>query len=94
MKKITEYQYSPEKSVRLKKERGIDFEDVITLIAVGRVMATKEHPNKDRYPHQYIYEIEVGGYVYIVPFVVEGTIGFLKTIYPSRIATKRHRRGP
>jgi hypothetical protein len=93
MKKITEYRYNPEKSERLKKERGIDFEDVIALIALGRIVRFKENPNKEIYPHQYMYEIDVDGYIYIVPFVLDGTVGFLKTIYPSRLATKRHRKG-
>jgi len=88
---ITEYTYDPEKSSLLKKERGIDFEDILTLIAQGRVVRFTENPNKTKYPHQYIYEIAVAGYIYIVPFVVQGTKAFLKTIYPSRLATREYR---
>lgn len=39
------------------------------------------------------HEVDVDGYVYRVPAVREGRTVVLKTIYPSRQATKRHRQG-
>lgn len=47
------------------------------------------HPNQEKYPDQKIYVIENEGYAYNVPFIKEkGTI-ILKTVFPSRKATKR-----
>ena len=56
-------------------------------------MELLEHPNAERYPNQLLYEVEVEGYVQVVPVVREGRILFLKTIYPSRKATRRRRKG-
>ena len=52
-----------------------------------------EHPNAERYPNQLLYEVDVDGYVNVVPVVSEGRMLFLKTIYPSRKATRRCRKG-
>lgn len=52
-----------------------------------------EHENKAKYPNQLIYEIDVGGYVHVVPVVRDGDTLFMKTIFPSRKATKRHAKG-
>ena len=52
-----------------------------------------EHPNAERYPNQVLYEIDVDGYVHVVPVVRGRRILFLKTIYPYRKATRRRREG-
>jgi hypothetical protein len=52
-----------------------------------------EYPNADVYPNQLLYEVDVDGYVHVVPVVREGRALFLKTIYPSRKATRKRRRG-
>lgn len=43
-----------------------------------------EHPNKSKYPSQGIFIINIDDYVYLVPFVEDNEIVFLKTIIPSR----------
>lgn len=85
------FRYSAEKDQSLKAERGIGFQDMINAIAEGNVIDVIPHHNKKRYPNQYMYAVNVSGYVYIVPFVEaeDGTV-FLKTIYPSRKATKKY----
>lgn len=85
------FEFDYEKSAQLKKERGISFEEIIALIEGGCLLSILEHPNKQKYPHQFIYEIDVEGYVYIVPVVKKDAQIFLKTIHPSRKATKKHR---
>jgi len=51
-----------------------------------------DHPNQEKYPGQKIFEIEAKDYVWLVPYIEnEGGI-FLKTIIPSRKATKRRKR--
>ncbi len=46
------------------------------------------HPNPKRYPGQKIMVVVVFGYAYLVPFVEEDDHFFLKTIIPSRKATR------
>ena len=88
-----DYAFDPQKNAWLIRERGISFEQVIALIEGSKLIRVLEHPNAERYPNQLLYEVDVDGYVYIVPVVRSGRILFLKTIYPSRKATGRHRNG-
>jgi hypothetical protein len=46
------------------------------------------HPNGRKYPRQKVMVVEVTGYAYLVPFVEEDDHFFLKTIIPSRKATR------
>lgn len=78
------------KNELLKQERDISFEDVVEAINEGRILDTFEHPNQKKYPNQNIYIVEIGGYAYFVPFVEDEKKIFLKTIYPSRDATKKY----
>jgi hypothetical protein len=86
-----DYAFDPEKNAWLMRERGISFEQIIALIESGKLIQVLEHSNKQRYPGQLLYEVDVDGYVYVVPVVREGRTLFLKTIYPSRKATGRRR---
>jgi|SRR3989338_7706503 len=85
-----EFEFDLEKNATLKSDRGISFEEIILLIDEGHLLDVVEHPNKLRYRNQQIYVVDVEGYVYLVPFVREGNKIFLKTIYPSRKATKEY----
>lgn len=78
------YNWNEEKNQLLKDERGVCFEDVITEISEGRVLNIIAHPNRQKYPDQKIYIVEILGYVSMVPFVQNGDEIFLKTIIPSR----------
>jgi uncharacterized DUF497 family protein len=91
MKPIT---WDPEKNKRLKQERDVSFEDVVFHILVGGILDTFEHPNQERYPGQQIHVIEMEGYAYLVPFLETEDEVFLKTIIPSRKATKTYLGGP
>ena len=84
----------PEKNKRLKQERDVSFEDVVFHILVGGILDTFEHPNQERYPGQQIHVIEMEGYAYLVPFLETEDEVFLKTIIPSRKATKTYLGGP
>jgi uncharacterized DUF497 family protein len=88
-----DYVFDPEKNAWLIQERGISFDRIIALIEGGELIQVLEHPDKERYPDQLIYEVDVDGYVYIVPVVREGRTLVLKTIYPSRKATKKRMKG-
>ena len=56
----------------LIQERGISFDRIIALIEGGKLIQVLEHPDKERYPDQLLYEVDVDGYVYVVPVVREG----------------------
>lgn len=84
------YAWDPEKNARLKKERGVSFEDVVFHIDAGDEIDLFEHPNQARYPGQKISVVAIEGYAYLVPFVETETEIFLKTIIPSRKATRKH----
>ncbi len=84
------YAWNTEKNDLLKVERGISFEDVVFHIGAGDVMDIFQHPNQERCPGQQILVVVVEGYAYLVQFVeAEGEL-FLKTIIPSRKATKQY----
>ncbi len=51
---------------------------------------SKAHPGKKRYSHQRIFVVAVGEYAYLVPYVENEVEIFLKTIVPSRKATRRY----
>ena len=90
MKYIT---WNKEKNKQLKKERNISFEIVSYLIETKQVLDIIKHPNKDKYPNQRIFVILYNNYVYLVPFVEDEEQIFLKTIMPSRKATKKYLKG-
>lgn len=89
MKIIT---WDPKKNERLKKQRGVSFDEVLFHVSAGDVLEIFEHPNQERYPGQKVYAIALEEYVYLVPFVESDDEIFLKTIIPSRKATRHYRR--
>lgn len=90
------FRWSAEKNERLKSERDISFEEVVLAIEEGRLMDIVVHPNQRRYPGQVILVVAYRDYVFLVPSVEESTHYFLKTIIPSRKATRDYlgREGP
>ena len=78
------------KNEKLRAERGLGFEDVVFHIARGDVLEILEHPNPRRYGRQRIFVVRCDDYAYLVPFVEDDEKIFLKTIIPSRKATKRY----
>lgn len=77
---------------KLKLERGISFEEIIFHIERGDVLDILQHPNRERYGEQRIFVVNVEGYVYLVPFVEREEEVTLKTIIPSRKATRMYLR--
>ena len=94
MSKQKYYNWSPEKNQLLLVDRGITFERIVFEIASGNELAVLEHPNQEKYPGQKISMVQVDDYVYAVPFIETETEIFLKTIIPSRKATKQFRSNP
>lgn len=86
------YSWNNEKNAKLKEERGISFEDIVFHIQQGQILAIADHPNQEKYPNQKIFIVKVDNYAYLVPFVESEKEVFLKTIIPSRKATKQYLR--
>jgi hypothetical protein len=82
--------WDTKKNEWLQATRGLGFELVALKIAGGEVLDIVDHPNKARYPHQRMFILELSGYAHLVPFVETADEIFLKTIIPSRQATKRY----
>ena len=84
------YKWNKEKNEKLKIERGISFEQITMHIERGDILDIVDHPNSKRYPNQQLLVVEINNYAYLVPYVVDKNEYFLKTIIPSRKATKRY----
>ena len=84
------YSWNSEKNNLLKEERGISFEEVVYNIQLGNEVDILDHPNQDRYLGQKISVVLIEGYAYLVPFIETEEEIFLKTIIPSRKATKKY----
>ncbi len=84
------FKWNSEKNKILEKDRGITFEEIVQKIASGSKVIETDHPNKKKYPNQKILIVDVDGYAYLVPCVIDKDEYFLKTIIPSRKATKKY----
>ena len=84
------FRWNSRKNEELIEERGMSFDVIEAAIADGNLLDVREHPNKERYPNQRIFVVRVEEYVFLVPFVEDEASIFLKTIYPSRKATKKY----
>ncbi len=82
--------WNDEKNEMLRRVRGVCFEDVLVCIQNGGVVDVVRHPNRERYPGQNIIVLNVEGYVWLVPYVKSRGMRFLKTIIPSRKATREY----
>ena len=77
------------KNAKLKADRGIGFEDIVFHVERDDLLDILEHPNPERYAGQRIFVVRREDYVYLVPFVEDEHTVFLKTITPSRKATRQ-----
>jgi uncharacterized DUF497 family protein len=86
------HEWDPEKNKELKKTRNICFDDIVFHLDRGGLVDIIPHPNRDKYPHQRIYVVEIEEYIFLVPFVETDDMIFMKTIIPSRKATREYRK--
>jgi len=82
------FSWSTSKNERLKMERQISFDEIVVAIEEGGLLDVLLHTNPTRYPNQQILVVRFAGYAYLVPFVEEADYYFLKTVIPSRKATR------
>jgi len=80
--------WSVGKNESLAVARGVTFEAVVVAIGAGSLLDVVAHPNAARYPGQRVLVVAIDDYVHLVPFVEERDYLFLKTIIPSRKATR------
>ena len=83
---MKEIRWNALKSERLKRTRGVSFEEIIA----SRLVGVRKHPTRE---YQKILVYQHKGYLWAVPYVMEGDTIFLKTIYPSRKLMKLYRNG-
>jgi len=84
------FNWNNEKNEILKKERKISFEEVVWSIENGLLLDVIEQKNKTKYKNQKIFILKMHNYAWPVPFVENEEEIFLKTIIPSRTATKKY----
>jgi hypothetical protein len=86
------FNYDLGKNLFVKERCGYDFEDAIDAIQSNKLLDIIQHQNKERYPDQWVFVIELANYVYSVPSVYnrEKNEFFLKTMFPSRKLTKEY----
>ncbi len=82
------FRWSPEKNEQLMRERTVSFEQMVVAIEGGGLLDLLAHPNPAKYPDQKILVVATDRYAYLVPFVEQADHYFLKTVIPSRKATR------
>lgn len=87
------FRWNHEKNEQLKIERNISFEEIVLALERDGLCDILQHPNEAKYPHQRILVVALDGYIHLVPFVEEADYYFLKTIIPSRKATRDYLAG-
>ena len=85
-----QFVWDPAKNELLAQQRRVTFETVVVALNAGGLLDAFEHPNQDRYPGQRIYVIEINEYAYLVPYERVNEEIILKTIIPSRKATRQY----
>jgi len=85
--------WNPDKSLSLKAERGVSFEEVLSAISQGGLLSVMNHPNRAKYGHQKMLVVRIQDYAYLVPYVESEKEIFLKSIMPSRKATRDYLSG-
>ena len=78
---MIKYAWSEVKSRRLKRIRGVSFEEILG----ERLVDVVNHPIRE---NQRLMIFERRGYCWVVPCVEKDGECFLKTLYPSRKFTK------
>lgn len=84
------FRWNAAKNEALKADRGVSFERIVVAIEADGLLDVVEHPNQSKYPRQRVFVINCDSYAYLVPFVEDDAYYFLKTIIPSRKATRQY----
>jgi len=79
--------WDPAKQAKLKRERGIDLDEIRALIENYSYFEILEHPSK---PAQYLIPIEYKSYIHVVVVKIEQSKMIIKTCCPSRKANTKY----
>ena len=82
------FRWDPDKNERLKVERGIPFEEIVAAVEEDGLKDILVHPSQRRYAGQVVLVVDYRDYIFLVPSVEEKTYYFMKTMIPSRKATR------
>ena len=85
-----EIRWSTEKDLLLRFDLtrgGIGFAECAVAIEEGRILDDLPNPTREG---QRIFVLEINDYAYVVPYVTEGNVIFLKTMFPSRKHTAQY----
>jgi len=82
------FRWSAEKNEALRADRNVSFESTVVAIESGGLIDILAHPNQAKYPRQRVFVVACDNYAHLVPFVEEENYFFLKTVIPSRKATR------
>ena len=80
--------WNADKSLSLKAERDVSFEEVLSAISQGGLLGVMHDPNRAKYGQQKMLVVRIRNYAYLVPYVENEKEIFLKSIMPSRKATR------
>ena len=84
------FRWNHDKNESLKIERRISFEEIVLAIEADGLLDQLRHPNSEKYPNQSVLVVAFDGYAYLVPYIEETEYFFLKTVIPSRKATRNY----
>jgi hypothetical protein len=82
------FRWNHDKNEALKIERSVSFEEIVLALEADGLLDQLRHPNPEKYPNQSVLVVALDTYVYLVPYVEESDYFFLKTVIPSRKATR------
>jgi len=82
------FRWNHDKNEALKIERNVSFEEIVLALEADGLLDQLRHPNPEKYPNQSVLVVALDAYVYLVPYVEESDYFFLKTVIPSRKATR------
>lgn len=84
------FDWNPEKNAWLRRHRSASFDEIVVHLGRGDVWKISPHPNPTKYPDQSIAFVVIDDYVYLVPFETHEDVIVLRTIIPSRKATRQY----
>lgn len=90
LRRLKPFRWNNEKNIRLKKERGVSFEEIVEAIEEDHLLDDLKHHNPQRHPNQRLFIVSLREYTYVVPYIEEANAYFLKTIYPDSDMKKRY----
>ncbi len=83
---MRDFRWDLEKSKKLKRERGVSFEEIIQ----SEFVMALQHPKRT---NQKLLLFEHNNYIWVVPYVQKGNEIYLKTLFPSRKYTRIWKKG-